>query len=92
MKNTILHTIKLPERTLTLEVVEEETRIVCRLRCSKYGDFGDQPQFSAWMAEILEPYNSDSRPIQLSNPITGESALIIGDGKGACVLIQQPNS
>jgi len=83
------HIIKLPKRTGKLEVVEEPTRIVLKLRFDKYGVFGDEAELEKWMLPIFEKYDTDKRPLVMDNPITGEVATVFGDASYSMAVVQR---
>lgn len=83
------HIIKLPKRTGKLEVVEEPTRIVLKLRFDKYGVFGDEAELEKWMLPIFEKYDTDKRPLVMDNPTTGEVATVFGDASYSMVVVQR---
>jgi hypothetical protein len=83
------HIIKLPKRTGKLEVVEEPTRIVLKLRFDKYGVFGDEAELEKWMLPIFEKYDTDKRPLVMDNPTTGEVATVFGDASDSMVVVQR---
>lgn len=82
------HIIKLPKRTGKVEVVEEPTRILIKLRFDKYGAFGDEAEFENWLLPILEKYDSDKRPLVMDNPKTGEVATVFGDANYSMAVVQ----
>jgi hypothetical protein len=82
------HIIKLPKRTGKLEVVEEPTRIVLKLRFDKYGVFGDEAELEKWMLPIFEKYDTDKRPLVMDNPTTGEVATVFGDASDSIVIMK----
>lgn len=80
--------IKLPNRTGVVEIIEEPKRIVVKLRFSKCGDFGDVEKIKDWLRPIFEKYDTDERPLVMDNPTTGEVATVF-DG---VVFVRRCNS
>jgi hypothetical protein len=83
------HIIKLPNRTGKLEVIEEPTRIVLKLRFDKYGALGDEIELATWMAPIFMQYDTDPRPLVMDNPNHGEVATIFGNAENGMAIIQK---
>lgn len=82
------HIIKLPKRTITVEITEEPSRVVVKLRTDKYQDLGDGVELQKWMLPILEKYDSDPRPLVFAYPLTGQTATVFGDANHSVVLVQ----
>lgn len=87
---TETHFIKLPKRSGKLEVIEEPTRIVMKIRFDKYGDFGDLDEVKKWLWPIMEKYEADPRPMIMDNPMTGERVTVMGDASNFVALIEPP--
>lgn len=82
------HVCQLPQRTARVTLEELPDRVRFSLRLTRYGDFGDEAEFSEWMRRILAPYDSDPRPLEMDNPHNGQVATVFGDAESSLVMVQ----
>ncbi len=87
MKNP--HFIKLPLRTVSVEIDERPDRVCFTILFSRYGDLGDLAEFQDHLRRLVEPYDADPRPTVMVNPKTGEEIFIVGD-RTHCVAVIGP--
>ena len=82
------HVCQLPKRTARVTVEELPDKVRFSLRLTRYGDFGDEAEFSEWMRRILAPYDSDPRPLEMDHPHNGQVATVFGDAGSSVVVVQ----
>lgn len=86
------HVCQLPQRTARVTVEELPDKVRFRLRLTRYGDFGDEAEFRAWLGRIMAPYDSDPRPLEMDNPHSGSVATVFGDAGSSFVVVHKPAS
>lgn len=82
------HVCQLPQRMARVTVEELPDKVRFCLRMTRYGDFGDEAEFRAWLGCILAPYDSDPRPLEMDNPHSGDVATVFGDAESSLVVVQ----
>ncbi len=87
------HILRGPDRTITLEITENQSYLMFALRMSRYGWSGSEERlsFDEWLVPILAPYINDPRPMVVPDPETGEIAVIGGNGSNITTLIYTPS-
>lgn len=86
----INYVLKTKCRIIVCQITEEKNRVLVKLRCSKYGDFGDVEEMTQWLGPILGRYDTDLRPIVMDNPTSGQTLTVFGDENWSFGIIQPP--
>jgi hypothetical protein len=71
-------------RKIRFEIREYADRVETRFHCSHYGeDLGDSDEMmSAFESKVwptLRRYDDDPRPLMISNNLTGQRGVVVGD-------------
>lgn len=83
------HVCRLPQRMARVTVEELPDKVRLCLRLSRYGQFGDEAEFTEWLRRIVAPYDRDPRPLEMDSPHNGDVATVFGDAENSVVMVQK---
>lgn len=80
----MIYTKTFPERTGTVEFIEQPEQVIVKVTFTKYGFFDDDAEVRQWLTPLFARYEDDPRPVVMANQHSGEVAVV--SQAGAVIL------